>query len=568
MGSARRGANRVAGVAVAAHLLCAGAALARDPSAAPALSPAPTSNPAPTSSPAPASRAAASPSLPAAVRVGEAVAFTLSADAQGKSAKERAARASAAIAGVLEQPEPGELHVERTPDSAILFVGTTAIVELTPLDATLAGDASLEAFAHDRAGALARALASERQRSRIAETVFSCSLVVFFALIAFYLIKRLANLAERARCWLEEHGDRNLAISVKSIELVRPAVVKSTAVIALGLTRWLGQFGILYAWLVVVLSLFETTRGYTERLTGFVLSPLSLLLGRSLAALPLLVVAGFAAIAIFVLVRFTGLFLASVARRETHLAWLPSDLAGPASVLLRIAIVVGALVFAAPIVTGSSDDSLGRTGTIVLWALGIAATPLLATGLLGAAILFDRRLGIGDHVRVRGELGRIIGINLLELRLLSPTGSEWRVPHLLLLTSPLERLGATPRLSVELCAARELAPERVLEALVAAGNRLGTQALAEISEVQPSQVRYRLTATLASLAERSGLLHAALEGIAGVELRLPTVDARSTGARATDDAAIDATGPAGTASGKSASEGPQAGAKPEPARSR
>jgi small-conductance mechanosensitive channel len=458
--------------------------------------------------------AALAESPPATVRVGDAVVFTLSADAQGKPAKERAARATAAIAGVLEQPGAGEVHVQKSGDGAVVLVGNTAILELTAADAALAGEASLDAFAADRASALGRALSSERKRSRIAGTVFSCSLVVFFALIAFYLIKRLSSLADRARFWLDEHGDKNLAVSVKSIELVRPAVVKSSAVIALGLAKWVGQFGIFYAWLLVVLSLFETTRGYTERLTGFVLSPLSLLVGRTLAALPLLVVAGFAALAVFVLERFVGLFLGSVSRRETHLGWLPADLAAPASVVLRTAIVVAALVYAAPVVTGSSDDSLARTGTIVLWALGIAATPLLATGLFGAAILFDRRLGVGDHVRIRGESGRIVGINLLELRLLSATGSEWRVPHLLLLFSALERLGPSPRVSVELSAGRALTPARVLERLVAAGNARGRDAAAEILDVERDHLRYRLTATLPSLAERGPLLRAALEALA------------------------------------------------------
>ncbi|HTV18273.1 MAG TPA: mechanosensitive ion channel family protein [Polyangiaceae bacterium] len=450
---------------------------------------------------------------PATVRVGDSVVLTLASDAPGKPAKQRAASATAALAGALEQTEPGEVRVQPSGDGVTLLVGNAAIVELTQADATLAGASSLDAFAADRASALGRALASERKRGRIAETVFSCSLVVFFALIAFYLIKRLATLADRARFWLDEHGDQSLAVSVKSIELVRPAVVKSSAVIALGLAKWVGQFGIFYAWLLVVLSLFESTRGYTERLTGFVITPLSLLVGRTLAALPVLVIAGFAALAVLVLVRFTGLFLGSVARRETYLGWLPADLAAPASVVLRVAIVIAALAYAAPVVTGSADDSLARTGTIVLWALGIAATPLLATSLFGAAILFDRRLGVGDHVRVRGECGRIVGINLLELRLMSATGSEWRVPHLLLSFSALERLGPSPRVSVELTTSRALAPARVLERLVAAGDACGKDAAAEILDVERDQVRYRLTASLASLAERGVLLRAALEAL-------------------------------------------------------
>jgi small-conductance mechanosensitive channel len=457
-----------------------------------------------------AADAAADGGAPVPVRVGDAVVFNLAAEADGRPSKERAARAAAAIASVLEQPAAGDVHVENTPRLSVISVGPTAIVELTPADAALAGDLALEAYAGDRANALRLALSSERKRSQIAETVFSWSLVVFFALIAFYLIKRVTTLTERARAWLDQRGDRALAVSVKSIELVRPAVVKSSAVIALGLGRWLGQFGIFYAWLAIVLSLFEATRGYTERLTGFVLSPLSQLFGRVAVALPLLVVAAFAALAVFVLVRFTGLFLASVARRETRLDWLPADVAGPASVLARIAIVVGALVFAAPLVTGSADDSLARLGTIVLWALGLAAVPLFATGLLGAAVIFDRRLGVGDHVRIRGQVGRVVRVDLLELRLLTPSGSEWRVPHLSLLTHPLERLGAAPRSSLEIAVRREHEAPAVLGVLREATARLGQEAAVEIADVDLAHVRYRITATLSRPEQRSELLAAAL----------------------------------------------------------
>jgi small-conductance mechanosensitive channel len=306
--------------------------------------------------------------------------------------------------------------------------------------------------------------------------------------------------------------------------------VKSAAVIALGLGKWLGQIGIFYAWLVVVLSLFSATRGYTERLTGFVLQPLSQLFGRAFTALPLLVVAGFAALAVFVLVRFTGLFLASVARRETSLSWLPADLAAPASVLFRISIVVLALVFAAPVVTGSSDDSLGRTGAILLVALGLAATPLFACGLLGAITLFGRRLAVGEYVHIRGQLGRITSINLLELRLQTTGGTEQRIPHLLMLLSTLERIGPTPRLSVELIVPGDVAPARVLELLTATADRIAHDSSAELVSADQAGVRYRVTASLSTLSGRSPLLQGLLEALAGAGIALGEDKAR--GARA------------------------------------
>ncbi len=447
------------------------------------------------------------------VRLGDELVLTLSASHQGRSASERAKRATHALEQLRRQGELPELRVELAADGARVLAGETPVVELSAEDARLAGEANLESYASKTAGSIRAALASEQKRSRIAETVFSFSLVVFFALIAFYLIKRVAIVVDRLRQWLEEHGDRVLNVSVKNIELVSPAVLKSTALILLGLVRLVGQFGIFYAWLVVVLSLFETTRGYTERLTGFVLAPLSQLMGRSITALPLLVVAGVAALAVFMLVRFVGLFLASVARKETYLSWLPADLAAPASVLVRAAIVVAALVFGAPIVTGSSDGSLGRSGAILLVALGLAATPLFASALLGAVILFGRRLSVGEYVQVRGRMGRITDVTLLELRLETLEGTEQRIPHLLLLASALERMGSTPRFSVEVCAAASASPVRVLDVLARAGELAGTGAAVELLAVEPSAARYRVSATCASARGRSALLVAALEAL-------------------------------------------------------
>jgi small-conductance mechanosensitive channel len=458
---------------------------------------------------------AAEPAAPAAsaVRLGDDVVFSLATAQHGKSASERAKRAAAALEQLAHEPEPPELGVALSADGAVISAGPIVIVDLGSEDARVAGDANVEAYASKTAAAIRKALASERKRGRIAETVFSFSLVVFFALIAFYLIKRVATLAERLRLWIEEHGDRALAISVKNIELVRPAVLKSSALILLGLLKLVGQFGIFYAWLVVVLSLFETTRGYTERLTGFVLAPLSQLLGRSITALPLLVVASVAALAVFVLVRFVGLFLQSVARRETVLTWLPADLAAPASVLLRAAIVVAALVFGAPIVTGSADGSLGRSGAILLVALGLAATPLFASALLGALTLFGRRLATGEYIQLRGRLGRITTINLLELRLETNDRTELRIPHLLVFGSALERLGSAPRFAVEVLVAAEAAPLRVLDVLASAGGLAGKDAAAELLAVEGAGTRYRVTATCSSASGRSALLVACLESL-------------------------------------------------------
>jgi small-conductance mechanosensitive channel len=241
---------------------------------------------------------------------------------------------------------------------------------------------------------------------------------------------------------------------------------------------------------------------------------------RLASALPLLVVAGIAALSVFVLVRFVGLFFAGVARRETALHWLPPDLAGPVSVLLRIGIIIAALVFAAPVVTGDPDGALGRAGAIALVALGLAATPIFATGLLGAVVLFGRRLRVGEHVCVSGSMGRISSINLMEIRLETSDRLELRIPHLLLLRVPLHGLGMRPRVSVELSVAADYLPSRVIPVLDQAAARIGRDVSVDVLGVDGDGIGYRVSALCDSLDARSQVAVALLEALAAAELPL------------------------------------------------
>lgn len=495
------------------------------PHAASAASAAPA-HAVPSASSGPASDHGAPPADPV-VRLGETTAFTLRVPGGGRSAVERARLATKALAAAIDDPRGNEVKVVLQGDVAVIYAGPSPIIQLFEDDARAARDTSLEVHASAVAASVRQAIAAERQRSRVAKNVFSLSLVVFFALIALYLVRKLGEVAERIQTWLEEKGDSVLAIRVQRIELVTPAVLKSSALIALSLAKWLGQFGILYSWLVVVLSLFESTRGYTERLTGFVVSPLSQLMGRFATALPLLVVALIAALSVFVLVRFVGLFFAGVARRETALTWLPADLAGPTSVLLRLAIVLSALVFAAPVVTGDSDGALGRAGAIALVAIGLAGTPLLATGLVGTVVLFGRRLRVGDHVDFAGTLGRISSINLLELRLETWERTELRVPHLLLLARPLRGLGMRPRLGVEIVVSAAAGPAKVLPLLTEAAARIGRDARAELVRADADGAVYRVSAACDSLEARSSLSASLVEALSAAAIPLGRASGRA-----------------------------------------
>jgi small-conductance mechanosensitive channel len=278
---------------------------------------------------------------------------------------------------------------------------------------------------------------------------------------------------------------------------------------------------------VFVLSLFESTRGYTERLTGFLVRPFSDLVARIATALPLVVLASIAALAVFVLVRFVGLFLASVERREATLGWLPADLASPTSVLIRLGIVVTALVFAAPIVTGDSDGAFARGGFVALAALGISSTPLLATGLVGAVVIFGRRLRVGEYIEILGRVGRISALNLFDLRLETSERTELRVPHLALLRQPLSALGLRPRVGVDLSVSANVSPSAVMALLEQAALSVARDVVVELVSLDLDGAHLRVSATCDSLDLRSELVRRLAEALSAAEIPLGRSPARA-----------------------------------------
>jgi hypothetical protein len=387
-------------------------------------------------------RAEDPPQTPAAspVMLNDQTVFVLRADEGGMSAAERARRSSAALSQASRTAASEPVTVQRGTEAMVLRVGAIPIVTLSEVDAQFAGDRTLDLYAARIASSVRSSLQLERRRAAAADTVFSISLVVFFALVTLYLIRKLHEFLTRGRSYVSLHPQRVPALRVSSIEVLGPAALRSLLIVSFSAARWLGTFGLGYAWLVVSMSLFAATRPYTHRLTGLLLSPLSGLVSRLATALPLAVVVLVAISALLLLVRLIGLFFASVERRETRLSWLAPDLAPAVSWLVRVSVIVVSLVFAAPLLTGDTDGSLARIGLLVLFSFALGCAPVLASVVVGLSVIFSRGLSIDDVAEYGGERGRVVALGLTVVTLAMDNESLVRVPHLRALWHPTRLL--------------------------------------------------------------------------------------------------------------------------------
>ncbi len=432
-------------------------------------------------------------STPSMVRVHERDVFTIRVPRAGQAAAERARSASQALGRVAEEPELADARVEEQGQLAVVFVGKTPIVTLDEEDAVADGGLTLHVHAASTATRIQEALRLERKRSAIATAVFSFSLLIFSALMAVLLLQRMRLFEEKLRAWMDTHPDRLPALGLGKIEVASPAAVHGAMGIALRIGHRLAQATIVYVWLLFALSLFDATHGYTEKLSGFVLAPLSALMNRAGAALPVLVIGGIAAVVIGLVLRFVGLFFGSVARGETKLGWLPKDLAGPTSVLVRAGVVITALVLAAPLISGSDEGALSHAGVAALATLVLACAPVLACIAVGVPIVFGRRLRIGDFVEAGARTGRVRGVTLLELRLEDPWGCEVRVPHLLGLWHSTRLLGRSRMVTVDVAVDAAASQTKVRELLLASAGTVSSRARVELLSLDIDGARYRVS---------------------------------------------------------------------------
>jgi len=524
----------VASATAPAETLSAGAVAVPAPPppvamAVPALAPAPSAAAAVASvspsgalpSPAPSSSAESPKKGEGAnAKIHDTVVFTLRRGHAGKSVEERAQVASEALERAVEEPGGGEVKVVHQGEAEVVFAGPVPIIELYPEDVESSGSATLDTLAAQIAAHVGESVNAEKQRSAIAGTVFSISLLVFFGLVAFYVLRKIGEFFLRARQWTLDNPDRITGIRIQSQEVIGPTALRGGVLVMLIVGRFVAQVGVFYVWLVFALSLFQSTQPYTAKLTGFVVTPLSDLAGRLAASLPLAVMAVVSAVAVYVLLRFVQLFFEGVARRQTILPWLSADLAAPTSILVRTGVIVVALVLVAPLVTGDANGTLARAGFLALGSLGLSATPLLASTLVGTLVVYGRKVRSGDHVEFGGREGRVTSVGLVDVRLRDRDGCEVRVPHLLSLFHATRVLGSRPRLAVHVSTAGSTAVGDARKILGDAAKALGENAAVELSHVDADSAHFRVTVSASGDRSASDVRLALVEalGTAGIPL--------------------------------------------------
>jgi small-conductance mechanosensitive channel len=414
---------------------------------------------------------------------------------------------------------PGADRIRMEPQEGwiVLYAGTVPVLRISPADARAAGTDDLGLYAAATAARIDAAYQSERRRLTVQATVFAFSLLVFSGLIAFLALRGLNTLGRQVGTAIQDDRERIPALRLGTVEVASRRAMRGAVGLASRIGTRLLQLLVVYVWLLFTLSLFATTHEYGARLTAFVLRPAAAIIGRIGAALPVLAVAAVLALLVALVLRTLRLFFASVSSSETQVRWLPADLAEPVGVLLRTGVVLLALVFAAPLVTGTEEGALSRLGLVALFAVGLGVAPVLASVAVGLPTVFRRTFPRGEVVEIAGQRGQVRQVTLLEIRLEDPHGAEVRVPHLATLFRPARKLGPVERFRFEVAVSVAEDQARVGNVLLQAAGAHASGARAELVSLDAKGAHWRVTGIHPDLGAR---VAAALSD-AGISLGQP-----------------------------------------------
>jgi len=416
-----------------------------------------------------------------------------------RSAAERARESSQALATAFEADPEASATVERHDDVASIRVGQVPILELGPDDVLAVGAPGLAELAATHSAEVDRALRTERRRARIAGAVFQVSLAVLSALVAWLLVGKLRDLDRRLEAWLRDRRRRAPALRVRGVEVVSPESVAGATAIALRVGRILLQVAVAYGWLVFALSLFPVTREVGIRLGQGVVAPAAGTVARLAGSLPAVLAGLIAAALLVVALRAIRIFFQEVASGADELSWISADVAVPAGQLASIALVVVALVFASPLLTGSDEGVLAHLGTAALAAVALGAAPALANVAAGLPRIFGRVYRPGQAADVGGTSGVIRSVGLLDVELEDPSGRRVLVPHLSALVGPTRLPGAAAGARFELAVDPGEDQGLVQEILLRTG---GPGTVAEILRLDATAAVYQVAGPGADLAVR------------------------------------------------------------------
>lgn len=353
-------------------------------------------------------------------------------------AKERARNISKQINDLAQdESTPPEALVLRPIDGGVQIVAKKhRIMTVVQADAELEGLADTSILATVYRARIVDAVASYRQE-RTPEALLKKTLFAVVATLVFILAIWLVRWAFRKiRAGLETRYKKRIKdIELRTFRILDAEQLWAGFHGAIRVLRIISLIAVAYMYVEFVLSLYPWTRQLANRLSDWVLGPVSTIALGFIRAIPDLI---FIAIIIFItryVLKLAKLFFDAAAKERIHLANFDPDWSWPTYRILRVVFIAFAAVMAYPYIPGSDSAAFKGISIFLGVIVSLGSSSAIANMIAGYSMTYRRAFREGDRIKVDTFIGDVEEMRLLVTHLRSLKNEEIVVPNSIILNS-------------------------------------------------------------------------------------------------------------------------------------
>ena len=194
---------------------------------------------------------------------------------------------------------------------------------------------------------------------------------------------------------------------------------------------------LLYLWLIFVLERFPASQPMGSRLGAFLLGMLNRIALACVEALPGIITA----IVIFLITRavhaMVNNIFAAALRGRLDLPGLHQETAGATRRVVVLLVWALGFVFAYPYLPGSQSDVFKGLSVLFGFMITLGSAGIVNQLMSGMVVIYSRALKRGDFVALGENIGTVVSIDTLSVKLVNVRNEEITIPYALVVASPI-----------------------------------------------------------------------------------------------------------------------------------
>ena len=310
-----------------------------------------------------------------------------------------------------------------------LNYGETAILSITQRDA-IWEKTTQKKLANTYQSQLLKAVVTDRNNSNFWENVKRILLLFGSLFLLFFLLRFLNKSFTKMNDNIVEKGkDYFKGIRIKNYELL--SVEREALIIRqlLRLIKWFFIILIVYLTLPTVFSIFPATRGFAEKLFGYVLNPFKNFINGILGYIPELITIAVILLITRYVIRLLKFLSKEVDSGKLMVSGFYSEWAIPTYNILKIIIYAFAFIIIFPYLPGSESPVFQGVSVFFGLLISLGSSSAISNIIAGLVIIYMRAFKIGDRVKIGDTVGDVIEKSMLVTRIRTIKNEEVAIPN-------------------------------------------------------------------------------------------------------------------------------------------